>query len=236
LIPGPTTIVGPGINQPDPYPGYGGFVGWVSPIRLRNGDWLVSFSAGYWHASAPTPLRFSPGNIAEYRKIGLPADAVAPRGGRAMIMRSTDEGKTWSKPVAVDPTAQDLTSLLSTVSPAEVARRVASVTSAALLSTVSPAEVARRVASVTSVGTGHPLTALPFLVAAAEPLPCRLSTQQLVELLKYPSCVGTARRVVLDYLGHRYQRRFADLWKFVDYAHEHLPGLDLTTPPKRPPR
>jgi hypothetical protein len=107
---------------------------------------------------------------------------------------------------------------------------------AALLSTVSPAEVSRRVASVACVGTGHPLTALPFLVAAAEPLPCRLSTQQLVELLKYPSCVGAARRVVLNYLGHRYQHRFADLWEFVDYAHEHLPGLDLTTPPKRLPR
>ena len=32
------TIVGPGIKQPGPYPGYGGFVGWVSPIRLKNGD------------------------------------------------------------------------------------------------------------------------------------------------------------------------------------------------------
>lgn len=102
-----STIVGPGINQPDPYPGYGGFVGWVSPIRLRNGDWLVGFSAGYWHASAPTPLRFSPGTIAEYQKIGLPADFVAPHGGRAIIMRSTDEGKTWSKPATLLDTPED---------------------------------------------------------------------------------------------------------------------------------
>src|SRR5689334_9015904 len=36
-------VVGPHRNQPDPYPGYGGFVGWVSPIRLRNGDWLLGF-------------------------------------------------------------------------------------------------------------------------------------------------------------------------------------------------
>lgn len=102
-----TTIVGPGINQPDPYPGYGGFVGWVSPIRLRNGDWLLGFSTGYWHASAPTPLRYSPATIAEYRKIGLPADVVAPRGGRAMIIRSSDEGKTWSKPVTLLDTPDD---------------------------------------------------------------------------------------------------------------------------------
>lgn len=101
------TLVGPGINQPDPYPGYGGFVGWVSPVRLRNGDWLAGFSAGYWHASAPTPLRFSPENIKSYIKLGLPSDIVAPTGGRAMIIRSGDEGKTWSKPVTMLDTPDD---------------------------------------------------------------------------------------------------------------------------------
>ncbi|SIO23307.1 hypothetical protein SAMN05444166_3136 [Singulisphaera sp. GP187] len=45
-------IVGVGVNQPDHFPGYGGFVGWESPIRLKNGVWLVGFNAGYWHASA----------------------------------------------------------------------------------------------------------------------------------------------------------------------------------------
>ena len=46
-------LIGPGVNQPAPYPGYGGFVGWQAPVRLRNGTWLVGFSAGYWHASPP---------------------------------------------------------------------------------------------------------------------------------------------------------------------------------------
>lgn len=101
------TLVGPGINQPDPFPGYGGFVGWVSPIRLRNGDWVVGFSAGYWHASAPTPLRYSSENLATYLKLGLPADIVAPTGGRAMMIRSTDKGKTWSKPVTILDTPDD---------------------------------------------------------------------------------------------------------------------------------
>ena len=81
-----------------PVPGYAGFVGWESPIRLENGEWLVGFNAGYWHASAPTPLNYSPKTLEEYRKLGMPADVVAPTGGRAMIMRSRDEGKTWSKP------------------------------------------------------------------------------------------------------------------------------------------
>ena len=95
------TLVGPDINQPDPFPGYSGFVGWVSPMRLRSGDWLVGFSAGYWHASAPTPLRYSSENLVTYLKLGLPADIVAPTGGRAMIIRSTDKGKTWSKPETI---------------------------------------------------------------------------------------------------------------------------------------
>src|SRR3954470_24538781 len=56
-------IVGPGINQPDPFPGYAGFVGWESPIRLRNGTWLVGFNAGYWHASVSTPMQYSPAHL-----------------------------------------------------------------------------------------------------------------------------------------------------------------------------
>ena len=87
-------IVGPGVNQPDPFPGYGGFVGWESPVRLQNGDWLVGFNAGYWHASAPTPLNYSPRTLAEYRRLGMPADVLAPTGGRAMVTRSSDGGKT----------------------------------------------------------------------------------------------------------------------------------------------
>lgn len=101
------TLVGPGVNQPDPFPGYGGFVGWESPIRLKSGVWLVGFNAGYWHASAPTPLRYSPKTIEEYRKLGLPAGIVAPTGGRAMITRSANAGRTWSKPETLIDTPAD---------------------------------------------------------------------------------------------------------------------------------
>jgi hypothetical protein len=102
-----SVVIGPGVNQPDSYPGYGGFVGWVSPIRLHNGDWLLGFSTGYWHASPPTPLRYPPATIAQYQKIGLPANVAAPRGGRAMIVRSADAGKTWSKPATLLDTPDD---------------------------------------------------------------------------------------------------------------------------------
>jgi hypothetical protein len=48
------------------------------------------------------------------------------------------------------------------------------------------------------------------------------------------SIVGAARRAVLDQLGNRYHRTFADQWEFVRYAREQRLGLDFTTPPKRP--
>ena len=71
---------------------------------------------------------------------------------------------------------------------------------------------------------------------AAQPFPCRLTTQELVELLKMPTCFGPARRVVLDHLGNRYGRRFVNHWSFVRYAPEQNLGLNLTSPPKQPIR
>ncbi|MBU4270335.1 MAG: glycoside hydrolase [Planctomycetes bacterium] len=100
-------IVGPGVNQPDPHPGYTGFVAWNTVARLRDGTLLVGFSTGYWHASPPTPLRMSPDILAEWRKIGMPTDVDAPRGGRIMLIRSIDDGRTWSKPQTVIDTPMD---------------------------------------------------------------------------------------------------------------------------------
>jgi hypothetical protein len=91
-------------------------------------------------------------------------------------------------------------------------------------------------AAVVGMGSGGPLAALPLLPAAREPLPCRLSTQDLVDLLKMPTCVRDVRRVILDQLGDRYGRRFETHWDFVRYAQEQNLNLDFTTPPQRPDR
>ncbi len=40
--------------------------------------------------------------------------------------------------------------------------------------------------------------------------------------------------MVLNHLGNRYHRKFANHWQFVRYAKAHNLGLDFTTPPKRP--
>jgi hypothetical protein len=109
----------------------------------------------------------------------------------------------------------------------------------ALLSAGPPAEIPLRSATAASAvifpaGTAQPLAALAPLISAAERPPCRLSTQHLVELLKMPTCIGEARRVVLDQLGNRYRRAFADVWEFVRFAREENLDLDFTTPPQRP--
>ena len=101
-------IVGPGVNQPDAFVGYDGFVGWDCPVRLRSGVMYVSFNAGYWHASFPTPPEFAQSYMDFLiKKCGYPQGFNAPRGGRAMICKSTDDGKTWSKPKTLLDTPYD---------------------------------------------------------------------------------------------------------------------------------
>ena len=101
-------LVGPGVNQPEPYMGYAGFVGWQSPIVLRDGTLVVGFSSGYWHASPPTAyFDRRPDQREAWKKLGMPTDIIAPRGGRAEIIRSTDGGKTWSRPRVLIDTPWD---------------------------------------------------------------------------------------------------------------------------------
>src|SRR5262249_43864271 len=110
---------------------------------------------------------------------------------------------------------------------------------ASLWSVAPPAKRRPRAATAASAvafpaGTGHPLAALTLLISAPQPPPCRLTTQQLVELRRVPPCIDESRRVILDQLGTRYKLYFADVWEFVRFADEQHLGLDFTTPPQRP--
>ena len=108
-----------------------------------------------------------------------------------------------------------------------------------ILEEASPEQIARQ-STITAIGIVQGSAGLPVLSAitavafAAVPFPCRLTTQELVDLLKMPTCFGQARRVVLDHLGNRYGRRFDNHWAFVRYAQEQGLDLDFATPPKRP--
>jgi tRNA A-37 threonylcarbamoyl transferase component Bud32 len=98
----------------------------------------------------------------------------------------------------------------------------------------------RAVGLIAAAGARHhqPLLAPSALVLARELPSYRLSTQELVSLLKHPLCVDEARRAVLDQLENRYRRKFADHWEFVRFARaqdlERKLGLNFTTPPRRP--
>ena len=49
-----------------------------------------------------------------------------------------------------------------------------------------------------------------------------------------PTCFGPTHRVVLDHLGRRHGRHFANPRDFVEFARAVGPDLDFTTPPTRP--
>ena len=96
-------LVSPTVNTPEYFEGFGGFCGWPKVLKLNNGDLFVSFEAGYWHASWPTPLDFPP----DYLQLMTTAQPVlkewheqnkAPEGARNYWIRSRDSGRTWTRP------------------------------------------------------------------------------------------------------------------------------------------
>ncbi len=102
-----------------------------------------------------------------------------------------------------------------------------------ILTDTSREQRALRKSRMASAGPGPEGMLEAAMRISAEPFPCRLTTQELVELLKMPTCFGPARRIVLDHLGDRYKRHFVNHWAFVRFATEQKLGLDFTTPPKR---
>ena len=110
---------------------------------------------------------------------------------------------------------------------------------AALLVQTAPGESDRRVRSlVAAIGNASGAFTLFADLAttdeAWQPLSGRLTEQPLVDLLKAPTCRRKARQVIVARLGNQCGRPFANLWDFVDWAREHRPDLDLTSPPVRP--
>ncbi|MEA3476678.1 MAG: sialidase family protein [Bacteroidota bacterium] len=104
-------LVGPWVHQPEEYQGYNGFVAWPGVTRLKAGRWLLTFSSGYWHGSPPLTEEILKDPecrklFDKWKKIGMPF-INAPRGGRAHIMHSDDQGQTWSDPKTLIDTELD---------------------------------------------------------------------------------------------------------------------------------
>jgi serine/threonine protein kinase len=62
----------------------------------------------------------------------------------------------------------------------------------------------------------------------------RLDRDQLIDLLKQPTCVGAANEIVLRQLSERMKQPFATTWDLVAYLEKNEPGIDLPAPPRRP--
>ncbi|HVS40361.1 MAG TPA: hypothetical protein VMS17_32690, partial [Gemmataceae bacterium] len=117
------------------------------------------------------------------------------------------------------PLMEALTALVDREGPEETSQRVNSLALAVgNAAAVSPA-------SVVSLGP---------LEESSRPLPGRLTEQQLVDLLKMPTCVKPARQVIVRQLGWQCGETFANQWEFVEWARQHRPDLDLTSPPVPP--
>ncbi|MAE63137.1 MAG: hypothetical protein CMJ18_02590 [Phycisphaeraceae bacterium] len=85
-------VTGHDHNRPDPFPGLGDFIGWAEAVeRMPDGDILVVHSAGYAHVSHASPRDLAKGD----------SGFEAPNGGRSMACRSSDNGRTWSRPITV---------------------------------------------------------------------------------------------------------------------------------------
>ena len=101
-------LVGLGVNEPEPFQGYGGFNGLSqSVVRLSSGEMLMAFNSGYHHASLPQPCDLAPDTLANWTRNGFPMGFDAPRGGRAMLIRSGDDGATWDTPELIIDTEEN---------------------------------------------------------------------------------------------------------------------------------
>jgi tRNA A-37 threonylcarbamoyl transferase component Bud32 len=185
--------------------------------------------------------------------LGIPTPAFAAEAARvvAEVM-----GKT-TDPYALRSLAKGLSALAVRLEPAEAMKAARLVVEAmgktnndqplvylakalsALAARMEPGEaIDRAIRTARTIGEelSPPtrLSGLATLLQASQLPPCRFSPQELIDLLKMPTCVGAAREVILRLLGRMYDRHFTDLREFVDWAHEHHPELDLTTPPQRP--
>jgi len=194
-------------------------------------------------AAALTQAMRDPKNVNELFQLAQSLSTVAP------YMEPQEAAKAAGSLIQVmqdSPIflASALSAVLSAAPPAEIPSRSAKSASAVAFPT-GPGHALMALALVIVAAEPDPLPAMPCtarfddkgqLIPAAKPelRPCRLSTQQLIELLKMPTCMGGARRIVLDQLEKRYRRTFVDAWEFVRFAGDENLSLDFTTPPQRP--
>ena len=91
-------VVGPGVNEPDPFPGFVLSVAWAGVAHTRSAApcWSPS-NAGYWHVSPPTTYFMPVPKVEYYRSLSACRATLSPT-GRIMFVRRRMTAGTWSKP------------------------------------------------------------------------------------------------------------------------------------------
>ena len=193
---------------------------WLSQVLLNVAARLEPKDAGQVAAALAQAIKDTkdPNTVSWLAMVlSMVAAGQEPRAGAAALAQAL---RDTNNPFVLRALAKGLSAVAARLEPGEAAQA-----SSSFVQAMTYAKGPNTVASLAQA-----LSAL----LSPEPPPCRLSTQQLVELLKTPPCIGEARRVVLDQLGNRYKRRFADAWQFVRFAKEQHLDLDFTTAPQRP--
>jgi hypothetical protein len=205
-------------------------------------DTLAKERDSYLRSELTNALRAMAARMESAEAARLLVDALAMEKdniARAELVQALEVVVASLEPAEAVVVARLLADALAHATDPDTAYRLARALAAAAVSIDSKEAALRSFLAARSVASwmspspqlGHAAT----LLQAAQPLPCRFSTQQLVDLLKMPTCVSEARTVFLELLANRYQRPFADVWEFVEWAQVHEPGLDFTAPPKRNP-
>lgn len=74
---------------------------------------------------------------------------------------------------------------------------------------------------------------LRFLAEAYTAMPGNRNPQQLIDIMKWPTCVGEVRAPLLAKLEQQTGQKFdGNVWKMVEWAQAN--GYDVTSPPQRP--
>ena len=91
-------VTGHDFNRPAPFPGLGKFSWPGNLVRLPDGELLLVHSAGYYHVSFAEPRTIEAETRSRWLSQRWPLDFPAPTGGRSMLVRSRDGGRTWTRP------------------------------------------------------------------------------------------------------------------------------------------
>jgi len=98
----------------------------------------------------------------------------------------------------------------------------------------APEQIETRIAQMMTVmGRTNHFDVLQSLSEVLAAMPGDRNLQQLIDLMKWPTCVGEVRAPLLTKLEQQTGQKFeGNVWNMVKWAQAN--GYDVTSPPRRP--